>query len=65
MITSNEAHMAQTRRGRSQDRTRVAGGQKHEVRYEAKKTGKSKGAVKRATKRAGPSRRKVEEQLGK
>jgi len=36
-----------TNRGRSQDRKRVAGGQDHEVRYEAKKkTGKSKGAVK-------------------
>jgi hypothetical protein len=29
-----------TRRGRSQDRKRVAGGQDYEVRYEAKKTGK-------------------------
>jgi hypothetical protein len=31
--------------------------------YEAKKTGKSKGAVKRAVKRSGPSRRKVEKAL--
>jgi hypothetical protein len=54
-----------TRRGRSQDRKRVAGGQDWEVRYEAKKTGKSKGAVKRATKRAGPSRRNLERQLGR
>jgi hypothetical protein len=36
-----------------------------EVRYEAKKTGKTKSAVKRATKKAGPSRRKVERQLGR
>jgi hypothetical protein len=43
----------------------VAGGQDYEVRYEAKKTGKSKGAVKRAVKRAGPSRKKVERQLGR
>jgi hypothetical protein len=28
-------------RGLKQDRARVAGGQKHEVRYESKKTGKS------------------------
>jgi len=41
----------QTKRGRAQDRRRVAGGQDWEVRYEAKKT---KSAVKRATKRAGP-----------
>jgi hypothetical protein len=57
--------MAQTKRGRSQDRKRVAGGQDYEVRYEAKKTGKSKGAVKRAVKRAGPSRKKVERALRK
>ena len=43
----------------------MAGGQDYEVRYEAKKTGKSKGAVKRAVKRAGPSRKKVERQLGR
>jgi hypothetical protein len=54
-----------TSRGRKQDRARVAGGQKHEVRYEAKKTGKSKSAVKRATKRAGPSRRNVESALSR
>jgi hypothetical protein len=37
-----------TSRGRKQDRARVAGVQDHEVRYEAKKTGKSKAKVKRA-----------------
>ena len=37
-----------TARGRKQDRARVAGKQDYEVRYEAKKTGKSKGEVKRA-----------------
>ena len=57
--------MARTKRGRSQDRKRVAGGQRHEVRYEAKKTGKSKGTVKRAVKRAGPSRRNVEKALSR
>src|SRR5690349_2094728 len=45
----------QRSRGRKQDRARVAGGQKYEVRYEAKKTGKSKKAVKRAVKRVGNS----------
>lgn len=57
--------MAKTKRGRSQDRKRVAGGQEHEVRYEAKKTGKSKEEVKRAVKRVGPSRKEVEKALGK
>lgn len=37
--------------------------QKHEVRYEAKKTGKSKSAVKRAVKKVGVSRKKVEQEL--
>jgi hypothetical protein len=49
-----------TARGRSQDRKRVAGGQDYEVRYEAKKTGRSKGAVKKV----GTSRKKVERRLG-
>jgi len=53
----------QTSRGRKQDRARVAGGQRHEVGYEAKKTGKSAKQVKRAVKKAGPSRKKVERQL--
>jgi hypothetical protein len=57
--------MAQTKRGRAQDRRRVAGGQDWEVRHEARKTGKSRGAVKRAVKRAGPSRKKVEKALGR
>jgi hypothetical protein len=50
-------------RGRKQDRARVAGGRDYEVRYEAKKTGKSKGKVKRAAKKAGPSRKRVERAL--
>lgn len=53
-----------TTRGRSQDGKRVAGGQRHEVRYEAKKTGKSKKSVKRAVRKVGNSRRKVELELG-
>lgn len=55
--------MAQTRRGRNQDRKRVAGGQEYEVRYEARKTGSSTKQVKRAVKKAGNSRRKVERVL--
>ena len=52
-----------TSRGRKQDRTRVAGGQDYEVRYEAKKTGKSAKQVRRAVSKVGPSRRKVERTL--
>lgn len=55
----------QTSRGRKQDRARVAAGQDYEVRYEAKKTRKSKAAVKKAVKKAGPSRRRVERALGR
>jgi hypothetical protein len=53
----------QTSRGRKQDRGRVAGGQDYEVRYESKKTGKSKRAVKNAVKKVGSSRTKVERRL--
>ena len=55
----------QTTRGRKQDRTRVAGGQDYEVRYEAKKTGKSRAAVKKAVKKVGSSRKRVERRLGR
>lgn len=56
--------MAETSRGRAQDRTKVAGGQDHEVRYEADNTGKSKDQVKEAVKSAGNSRNAVEKKLG-
>lgn len=55
----------QTSRGRKQDRPRVAGGQDYEVRYEAKKTGKSASAVKKAVKKVGTSRKRVESRLGR
>ena len=54
----------QTARGRKQDRARVAGGQDYEVRYEAKKTGKSAASVKKAVKKVGNSRTQVERRLG-
>jgi hypothetical protein len=64
-----ESNMAkakkQTTRGRKQDRARVAGGQKYEVGYEAKKTGRSASAVKKAVKKVGSSRKKVERKLGR
>jgi hypothetical protein len=41
----------------------VAGGQDHEVRYEAKKEGVSKDEVKKAVKSVGNSRKKVEGEL--
>jgi hypothetical protein len=50
----------QTSRGRKQDRARVGGGQDYEVRYEAKKTGRSAAAVKKAVKKVGSSRKRVE-----
>ncbi|WP_327210042.1 DUF3606 domain-containing protein [Rhizobium leguminosarum] len=55
--------MATTSRGRTQDRARVAGGQDHEVKYEAKKEGVSKDAVKTTVKNVGNSRKKVEAEL--
>jgi hypothetical protein len=55
----------QSSRGRKQDRSRVAGGQDYEVRYEAKKTGKSASAVKKAVKKVGTSRKRVEGRLGR
>jgi Protein of unknown function (DUF3606) len=57
--------MAKTSRGRKQDRARVAGGQKYEVSYEAKKTGRSGAAVRRAVKKVGVSRKKVQRELGR
>ena len=56
---------SKTTRGRSQDRAKVAGGQDHEVKYEAGKTGASKAEVKSAVKSVGNSREKVEEKLSK
>lgn len=55
----------QTNRGRKQDRVRVAGGQKHEVGYVARKSGRSAQAVKKAVKKVGNSRKKVERRLGR
>ena len=56
---------AQTGRGRSQDRGKVAGGQKHETAYEAKKTAASPAQVRQAVPKAGNSRAKVEGELKK
>jgi hypothetical protein len=55
----------QTSRGRKQDRARVAAGQDYEVRYEAKKTGRSAAAVKKAVKKVGNSRKRVNRALGR
>lgn len=54
-----------TTRGRKQDRARVAGGQDYEVRYEAKKTGRSASTVKKAVKKVGNSRKRVEKHLSR
>jgi hypothetical protein len=57
--------MATTSRGRAQDRERVAGGQEHEVKYEADKENVFKDEVRSAVKNAGNSRIKVEAELEK
>ncbi|WP_316162884.1 DUF3606 domain-containing protein [Bradyrhizobium sp. SZCCHNRI20481] len=59
MATKKKASTAKSARGRKQDRARVAGGQDYEVRYEAKKSGRSASAVKKV----GNSRKKVERKL--
>jgi hypothetical protein len=69
-MSQQEAAMAiakktKTTRARKQDRARVAGGQDYEVRYEAKKTGKSAPAVKKAVKKVGNARKRVEKRLGR
>ena len=61
MATKNAAK--KTARGRVQDRAKVAGGQKYEVSYEAKKTGRSAPAVKKAVKKVGNVRKKVEKRI--
>ena len=48
---------------RTQDRVRVAGGQKYEVAYEAKKTKKKPSTVRKAVKKVGNSRKKVAKAL--
>ena len=58
------ASKKKTTRGRKQDRARVAGGQDYEVRYEAKKTGRSASAVKKAVKKVGNVRKRIEKRLG-
>jgi hypothetical protein len=55
----------QSKRGRAQDRAKVAGGQKHETAYEASKTGTSPGEVREAVKKVGNTRGKVEADLKK
>ena len=57
--------MAKSSRGRSQDRSKAAGGQDHEVQYEQKKTGASKDQIKKAIKTEGNQREKVEKKLNK
>jgi hypothetical protein len=54
-----------TSRGLKQDRAKVAGGQKHEVSYEAGKTGAAPSRVRVAVKKVGNSRTKVEAELKK
>jgi len=57
--------MAKTSRGRSQDRSKVAGGQDYELEYEKQKTGSSKKQIKSAIKAVGNQRQQVEKKLQK
>lgn len=60
MATRKKAKKARrTTRSRSQDRARVAGGQKYEVAYTAKKTKKKASSVRKAIKKVGNSRKKI------
>jgi len=52
-------------RGRSQDRRKVAAGQKNEINYEKEKMNVSGDAIKKAIKSEGNSRTKVENKLRK
>jgi hypothetical protein len=53
------------RSSRGRDRKLVAGGQRHEVGYTAKKAGVKGRAVKKAVNRVGNSRKKVERALSR
>jgi hypothetical protein len=55
--------MVTKKRNRGRDGKLVAGGQKHEVRYTAKKAGVKGRLVKKAVKRVGNSRKRVESAL--
>ncbi|CAN5224935.1 hypothetical protein BH11BAC6_BH11BAC6_12630 [soil metagenome] len=55
--------MEKSSTGRAQDRSKVAGGQKHEVNYESSKLKVSGEEVKKAVKEVGNSRKKVETKL--
>ncbi len=57
--------MPQTKRGRSQDRRKVAAGQKHEVAYASDKAGVSAEALKTSVKKVGNSQSKVEAEVNK
>lgn len=57
--------MADTKRGRAQDRARVASMEDYEVKYLAQKHGVTQTAVKAAVKKVGNSRSKVEAELKK
>jgi len=61
----NHVMKKDTQRGRSQDRSKVAGGQDYEVQYEKDKMGVEGKEVKQAIKSQGNSRKKVEKKLEK
>ena len=54
-----------TNQGLKQDRAKVAGEQKHEVGFEAEKTGAKPSVIRRVIKKVGNSRARVEAELEK
>jgi hypothetical protein len=62
---AEKAAKKQATRGRNQDRAGRSRKHDYEVRYEAKKTRKSAGAVKKAVKKVGSSRNRVERALSR
>lgn len=61
--TTRATRTTRSKRSRTQDRRRVAGGQKYEVSYMARKSGRSASAVREAIKIVGNLRKKLERAL--
>ena len=59
---NREEHHGEESKETDMDRARVAD---YEVRYESKKTGRSRAAVKKAVKKVGNSSKRVENRLGR
>lgn len=68
MVMQNDRSIAMPdnkRKSGKRDRSRVAGGQDYEVKYEGRKTGRSASDVRKAIKKVGNSRKKVTRALSR